>query len=92
MNFSSPVSEYLLLSFLVDHILLSSFTETGLLRKPKIIMDTQKTINEIIELLDTLWEDYPINTQAEIDAKENLRQRIEALQQNRDTEDISLRA
>jgi hypothetical protein len=55
-------------------------------------MDTQKTINEIIELLDTLWEDYPINTQAEIDAKENLRQRIEALQQNRDTEDISLRA
>jgi hypothetical protein len=55
-------------------------------------MDTQKTINEIIELLDILWEDYPTSTQAEVDAKENLRQRIEALQQNRSSEEISLRA
>ncbi len=54
-------------------------------------MDTQKTINEIIALLNTLWDKYPTSNQNEIDAKEALRLRIEALQQNKTSEDISLK-
>jgi hypothetical protein len=54
-------------------------------------MDTQKTINEIIGLLTVLWEDYPTETQEQVDAKEDLRQRIDALEQNPSSAEISLR-
>lgn len=73
------------------HIRLVLLPRLGAKHKNKHKMDTQKTINEIILLLDTLWDAHPTSNQAEVDAKNALRQRIEALEDNNKDQDISLK-